>query len=72
MNEPELRKQINEDPSVRGNEHSKGIVMDKIAVSGKVLLIGPTGEAKTLFARTLLKHLTKAINEKKCSFSIKS
>jgi len=65
LNDPELRKQINEDPSVRGNEHSKGIVMDKIAVSGKVLLIGPTGEAKTLFARTLLKHLTKAINEKK-------
>ncbi len=65
LNEPELRKQINEDPAVRGNEHSKGIVMDKVAVSGKVLLIGPTGEAKTLFARTLLKHLTKAINEKK-------
>jgi hypothetical protein len=65
LNEPELRKQINDDPSVRGNEHSKGIVMDKIAVSGKVLLIGPTGEAKTLFARTILKHLTKAINERK-------
>ncbi|NHJ05006.1 MAG: hypothetical protein EAX90_09290 [Candidatus Heimdallarchaeota archaeon] len=65
LNEPELRKQINADPAVRGNEHSKGIVMDKIAVSGKVLLIGPTGEAKTLFARTLLKHLTNAINEKK-------
>jgi hypothetical protein len=65
LNEPELRKKINDDPAVRGNEHSKGIVMDKIAVSGKVLLIGPTGEAKTLFARVLLKHLTKAINERK-------
>ncbi|MFW9922527.1 MAG: hypothetical protein ACFFDW_04465 [Candidatus Thorarchaeota archaeon] len=65
LNEPELRKQINDDPAVRGNESSKGIVMDKIAVSGKVLLIGPTGEAKTLFARTLLKHLTRAINERK-------
>ena len=65
LNEPELRKNINEDPAVRGNEHSKGIVMDKIAVSGKVLLIGPTGEAKTLFARVLLKHLTRAINERK-------
>ncbi|MHA1211903.1 MAG: hypothetical protein ACTSSH_05520 [Candidatus Heimdallarchaeota archaeon] len=65
LNDPKLRKEINDDPSVRGNEHSKGIVMDKIAVSGKVLLIGPTGEAKTLFARTILKHLTKAINEKK-------
>ncbi|MHA1629489.1 MAG: hypothetical protein ACTSXO_04205 [Candidatus Heimdallarchaeota archaeon] len=65
LNEPELRKQINEDPAVRGNVHSKGIVMDKIAVSGKVLLIGPTGEAKTLFARTILKHLTNAINERK-------
>ncbi|MEA2071688.1 MAG: hypothetical protein U9O98_10425, partial [Asgard group archaeon] len=65
LNEPQLRKEINEDPAVRGNYHSKGIVMDKIAVSGKVLLIGPTGEAKTLFARVLLKHLTKAINERK-------
>lgn len=65
LNDPELRQQINDDPAVRGNEHSKGIVMDKIAVSGKVLLIGPTGEAKTLFARTLLKHLTNVINERK-------
>ncbi|NHJ85311.1 MAG: hypothetical protein FK734_07600 [Asgard group archaeon] len=65
LNDPVLRKEINEDPAVRGNEHSKGIVMDKIAVSGKVLLIGPTGEAKTLFARVLLKHLTRAINAKK-------
>ncbi|MCK5044955.1 MAG: hypothetical protein KAS22_00150 [Candidatus Heimdallarchaeota archaeon] len=65
LNDPKLRKEINDDPSVRGNEHSKGIVMDKIAVSGKVLLIGPTGEAKTLFARVLLKHLTKAINDRK-------
>lgn len=65
LNDPELRKEINDDPAVRGNEHSKGIVMDKIAVSGKVLLIGPTGEAKTLFARVLLKHLTKAINDRK-------
>ncbi len=65
LNEPELRKEINDDPAVRGNEHSKGIVMDKIAVSGKVLLIGPTGEAKTLFARTILKHLTRAINQRK-------
>ncbi|MHA1155446.1 MAG: hypothetical protein ACTSQK_05000 [Candidatus Heimdallarchaeota archaeon] len=65
LNDPELRKRINDDPAVRGNEHSKGIVMDKIAVSGKVLLIGPTGEAKTLFARVMLKHLTHEINEKK-------
>ncbi|MHA1503700.1 MAG: hypothetical protein ACTSPT_00760 [Candidatus Heimdallarchaeota archaeon] len=65
LNDVELRKEINDDPAVRGNEHSKGIVMDKIAVSGKVLLIGPTGEAKTLFARVILKHLTNAINEKK-------
>ncbi len=65
LNDPKLRKEINDDPAVRGNEHSKGIVMDKIAVSGKVLLIGPTGEAKTLFARVLLKHLTKAINDRK-------
>ncbi len=69
LNDPKLRKEINDDPSVRGNEHSKGIVMDKIAVSGKVLLIGPTGEAKTLFARVLLKHLTKAINERKYHIS---
>ena len=27
LNEPELRKQINDDPSVRGNEHSKGFVI---------------------------------------------
>jgi hypothetical protein len=65
LNEPELRKQISEDPAVRGNKHAKEIVMDKIAVSGKVLLIGPTGEAKTLFARILLKHLTNAINDRK-------
>ena len=69
LNDPELRKRINEDPAVRGNEHSKGIVMDKVAVSGKVLLIGPTGEAKTLFARVMLKHLTNEINEKKWHIS---
>ncbi len=65
VTDPEFRKRVIADPVVRGNEATKNMVMDKIAVGGKVLLTGPTGEAKTLFARVLLDHITREINSKK-------
>ncbi len=60
-----FRKKVLEDPAVRGNSKAKNEVMDKLAVSGKVLIIGPTGEAKTLFGRVLLSHLIKEVNNRK-------
>ena len=65
LTNPAFRKRVLADPSVRGNQRAKELVMDKIAVGGKVLLTGPTGEAKTLFARILLEHLTREINNRK-------
>ncbi|MHA2357183.1 MAG: hypothetical protein ACXABK_00240 [Candidatus Heimdallarchaeaceae archaeon] len=59
---PEFRDRVLKDVSVRGNITGKNLVMDKLAVGGKVLLTGPTGEAKTLFARILLDHLVREIN----------
>jgi len=59
---PEFRDRVVKDVSVRGNITGKNLVMDKLAVGGKVLLTGPTGEAKTLFARILLDHLVREIN----------
>jgi len=62
---PEFRDRVLKDVSVRGNEVGKNLVMDKLAVGGKVLLTGPTGEAKTLFARVLLDHIVREINNYK-------
>ncbi|MBY8999407.1 MAG: hypothetical protein KGD64_00670 [Candidatus Heimdallarchaeota archaeon] len=59
---PEFRDRVSKDVTVRGNEGGKNLVMDKLAVGGKVLLTGPTGEAKTLFARVLLDHIVREIN----------
>ena len=59
---PEFRDRVLKDVSVRGNEVGKNLVMDKLAVGGKVLLTGPTGEAKSLFARVLLDHIVREIN----------
>ncbi|MHA1516101.1 MAG: hypothetical protein ACTSPF_11245, partial [Candidatus Heimdallarchaeaceae archaeon] len=42
---PEFRERVSKDVSVRGNDVGKNLVMDKLAVGGKVLLTGPTGEA---------------------------
>ena len=61
----EFRKRVINDPSVRGNEDAKNLVMDKLAVGGKVLITGPTGEAKTLFSRILLDHIVREINNHK-------
>ncbi len=65
MTDEKFRNKVLEDKTVRGNNNVKQLVMDKLAVGGKVLLTGPTGEAKTLFARVLLNHLTHEINDKK-------
>jgi len=62
---PEFRTRVLNDVSVRGNETAKNLVMDKLAVGGKVLITGPTGEAKTLFARVLLDHIVREINNYK-------
>lgn len=62
---PEFRDRVLKDVSVRGNETGKNLVMDKLAVGGKVLLTGPTGEAKSLFARILLDHLVREVNNYK-------
>ncbi|MHA1400646.1 MAG: hypothetical protein ACTSQE_09885 [Candidatus Heimdallarchaeaceae archaeon] len=61
----EFRKRVLNDPSVRGNEDAKNLTMDKLAVGGKVLITGPTGEAKTLFSRVLLEHIVREINNNK-------
>ncbi len=66
---PEFRDRVLKDVSVRGNEIGKNLVMDKLAVGGKVLLTGPTGEAKTLFARVLLDHIVREINNSKYHIS---
>ncbi len=65
MTDSSFRNKVLEDKTVRGNNNVKKLVMDKLAVGGKVLLTGPTGEAKTLFARVLLNHLTHEINNRK-------
>ncbi|MHA1218048.1 MAG: hypothetical protein ACTSSN_02850 [Candidatus Heimdallarchaeaceae archaeon] len=62
---PEFRERVSKDVSVRGNDVGKNLVMDKLAVGGKVLLTGPTGEAKSLFARILLDHVVREINNSK-------
>ncbi len=61
----DFRKRVLNDVSVRGNEKAKNLVMDKLAVGGKVLITGPTGEAKTLFARVLLDHIVTETNNHK-------
>ena len=66
---PDFRSRVLKDVSVRGNEVGKNLVMDKLAVGGKVLLTGPTGEAKTLFARVLLDHIVREINNYKYHIS---
>ena len=63
--DPEFRRKVLSDRTVRGNENTKRLVMDKLAVGGKVLLTGPTGEAKTLFAQILLNHIISEINSRK-------
>ena len=65
LTDPKFRKKVLDDKTVRGNTEVKKLVMDKIAVGGKVLLTGPTGEAKTLFARVMLDHITNEINSRK-------
>ncbi|MCY3413274.1 MAG: hypothetical protein INQ03_16660 [Candidatus Heimdallarchaeota archaeon] len=65
LTDAEFRKRVLDDSTVRGNNKVKNLVMDKIAVGGKVLLTGPTGEAKTLFARVLLDHITREVNSRK-------
>ena len=62
---PEFRNKVMEDETVRGNFEVKKLVLDKLAVGGKVLLTGPTGEAKTLFAQILLNHIISEINSYK-------
>jgi hypothetical protein len=70
VTDPTFRETVINDPAVRGNVKTKEFVLDKIAVGGKVLITGPTGEAKTLFARILLNHITREISSKK--FHIKN
>ena len=62
---PEFRNKVMEDETVRGNFEVKKLVLEKLAVGGKVLLTGPTGEAKTLFAQILLNHIISEINSYK-------
>ncbi|MCG3217660.1 MAG: hypothetical protein KAR35_01560 [Candidatus Heimdallarchaeota archaeon] len=65
LSKPSFRQKVINDTTVRGNVKTKHQVMDKLAVGGKVLITGPTGEAKTLFARVLLNHITREINNHK-------
>jgi len=63
--DPEFRRKVLSDKTVRGNTEVKKLVLDKLAVGGKVLITGPTGEAKTLFAQILLNHIITEINSRK-------
>ena len=65
LTDEKVRKRIIEDKGVRGNDRAKELVMDKLAVGGKVLLTGPTGEAKTLFARLVLDYVVSEVNNRK-------
>ncbi|MFX1533577.1 MAG: hypothetical protein ACFFDI_05015 [Promethearchaeota archaeon] len=53
------------EPLIRGNKTQKQRVLDLLALRGKVLLTGPTGEAKTLFARLLLENIADILNQHK-------
>ncbi len=61
----EFRKRVINDPSVRGNIDAKNLIMDKLAVGGKVLITGVTSEGKSMFARILLDHIVREINNSK-------
>ena len=65
VTDSKFRENLVNDASVRGNNLIKNYVLDKIAVGGKVLLTGPTGEAKTLFAKILLEHIISEVNKRK-------
>lgn len=60
-----FRETVLNDKRVRGNRQAKNLVLDKLAVGGKVIIVGPTGEAKTLFARILIDYITNEINNNK-------
>ncbi|MFX1251713.1 MAG: hypothetical protein ACFFCZ_08885 [Promethearchaeota archaeon] len=53
------------EPLIRGNKTQKERILDFLALRGKVLLTGPTGEAKTLFARLLLENIADLLNQHK-------
>ncbi|MFX0091325.1 MAG: hypothetical protein ACFFBD_06135, partial [Candidatus Hodarchaeota archaeon] len=67
MRKAEYRQIILEklEPLIRGNHTQKERVLDSLALRGKVLLTGPTGEAKTLFARLLLENIAGILNRYK-------
>jgi hypothetical protein len=65
LTDSKFRERVISDSNVRGNREIKEVVLDKLAVGGKVLLTGPTGEAKTLFASLLLEYITSEINSHK-------
>ncbi|OLS23186.1 MAG: hypothetical protein HeimC2_27390 [Candidatus Heimdallarchaeota archaeon LC_2] len=65
VTDKKFRKTVINDKRVRGNREIKKVVLDKIAVGGKVLLTGPTGEAKTLFARLLIDYIAQEISSHK-------
>ncbi|MHA2250139.1 MAG: hypothetical protein ACXAD7_07245 [Candidatus Kariarchaeaceae archaeon] len=69
LTDPKFRERVISDSTVRGNREVKEVVLDKLAVGGKVLLTGPTGEAKTLFASLLLEYITSEINSNKYHIS---
>ncbi|MHA2277620.1 MAG: hypothetical protein ACXAC2_17710, partial [Candidatus Kariarchaeaceae archaeon] len=64
-----FRNTVINDTRVRGNRNIKEVVLDKLAVGGKVLLTGPTGEAKTLFARILIDYIAQEISSNKYHIS---
>ncbi|MFV2013949.1 MAG: hypothetical protein ACC656_00840 [Candidatus Heimdallarchaeota archaeon] len=64
-----FRNTVINDKRVRGNRKIKEVVLDKLAVGGKVLLTGPTGEAKTLFAQILVDYIAQEVSNNKYHIS---
>ncbi|MFQ5979037.1 MAG: hypothetical protein ACE5OZ_13000 [Candidatus Heimdallarchaeota archaeon] len=53
------------DSLVRGNLSEKNELLDQLAVSAKALVIGPAGEGKSLFAKTVLEALAAELSGRK-------
>lgn len=69
VTDKKFRKTVINDKRVRGNRTIKETVLDKLAVGGKVLLTGPTGEAKTLFAQILIDYIAQEVSSHKYHIS---
>jgi hypothetical protein len=57
------------DTIVRGNSKEKNKLLDQLAISAKALILGPTGEGKSLFAKAVLETLAAELSNRKFRIS---